>query len=586
MIAPMEKRVLLAVTLSFIVLVVYQAMFVKPAPRRAGSQGQPPAATASGSGTQSVSSAGDKAPNSGAKGEVASAAAVSAPVVADTEEREVVVESDEVRAVFSTRGAELRGWELKRFLNERRQPVNLVPRNLPANVPGAFSLIADDAETTVRLRRALFRPSATRLDARRGARLLFEFQDAEGLVARKEFVFRPGGQPYVINLTAQVMRGAQRVPVAVASGPGIGDTDRAGGSTSFFSPSYYQGPQAIYQQGSDVSRVAADQLAASPLREGRFRYIGVDDHYFLGALLPGERDVRVVYETVDVATPLGARRLVAYRASAGGAVENFRFYLGPKQFDTLAATDRELVRAIHFGIFAWLVVPLLRALNWINGFVGNYGWSIILLTLLINGAIAPLRHRSVVSMRKMQEIQPQVKAIQERYAKLKATDPQRQKMNAELMQLYREKGVNPASGCLPMLLTMPVLFAFYSMLSQAIELRGAPFVGWIQDLSSYDPYYVTPLLMGGSMVWQQKLTPTTADPVQQKVMMFMPIMFTFLFLWAPSGLVIYWFVSNLWAIGQQYVTNRLIGPPKMVAARPPAERRVKVAGAGKGEAGA
>jgi YidC/Oxa1 family membrane protein insertase len=236
---------------------------------------------------------------------------------------------------------------------------------------------------------------------------------------------------------------------------------------------------------------------------------------------------------------------------------------------------------INFGIFDWLVVPLLQALNWINRSVGNYGWSIILLTLLINGAIAPLRHRSVVSMRKMQEIQPQVKAIQERYSSLKATDPARQKMNSELMALYREKGVNPASGCVPLVLTMPVLFAFYSMLSQAIELRGAPFTAWITDLSTHDPYYVTPLLMGASMVWQQRLTPSTADPVQQRVMMFMPILFTFMFLWAPSGLVVYWLVSNLWAIGQQIVTNRIIGPPKIVAPRPPAERRMKQAGSGR-----
>jgi YidC/Oxa1 family membrane protein insertase len=584
----MEKRVLLAVTLSFVVLVVYQVLFVKPVPQRATTQGRPAAAAASGGETRPDEVAVESAEGRGKADEAGEAASSSIPaaLVADSEEREVIVESDEVRAVFSTRGAELRSWELKRFLNERRQPVNLVPRDLGTDVPGPFSLIAEDASTTMRLRRALFKPSATRLDARGGARLVFEYQDAEGLTARKEFVFRGDGQPYVVDVTAHVTRGDRPVPVSVASGPGVGDTDRANGSSSFFSPSYYQRPEAIFQQGSDVSRVAAKNLAASPVREGRFRYIGVDDHYFLAALLPGDRDVRVVYETVAMTSPAGVQELVAFRATAGGAVEGFRFYLGPKQFDTLAATDRELVRAIHFGIFAWLVVPLLRALNWINGFVGNYGWSIILLTLLINGAIAPLRHRSVVSMRKMQEIQPQVKAIQERYAKLKATDPQRQKMNAELMQLYREKGVNPASGCLPMLLTMPVLFAFYSMLSQAIELRGAPFIGWIRDLSTYDPYYVTPLLMGASMVWQQKLTPTTADPVQQKVMMFMPVMFTFLFLWAPSGLVIYWFVSNLWAIGQQYVTNRLIGPPKVVAARPPAERRVKVAGAGKNEASA
>jgi YidC/Oxa1 family membrane protein insertase len=163
-------------------------------------------------------------------------------------------------------------------------------------------------------------------------------------------------------------------------------------------------------------------------------------------------------------------------------------------------------------------VPLLGALQWIYGFVGNYGWSIVLLTILINIAIAPLRHKSVVSMRKMQAVQPQMKAIQDRYAGLKATDPAKQKMNTEIMNLYREKGVNPASGCVPMLLQFPVLLAFYSMLSQSIELRGADFTLWITDLSQPDPYYVIPILMAVTMFWQTKITPSTADPAQQRIM--------------------------------------------------------------------
>jgi YidC/Oxa1 family membrane protein insertase len=198
----------------------------------------------------------------------------------------------------------------------------------------------------------------------------------------------------------------------------------------------------------------------------------------------------------------------------------------------------------------------------VHGFVGNYGWSIIVLTVLINIAIFPLRHKSVVSMRKMQDIQPRVKAIQDRYAHLKATDPARQKMNTELMELYKTAGVNPASGCVPMLLTMPVLFAFYALLSVAIELRGAPFMGWITDLSQHDPLYITPIIMGVTMLWQQWITPAAGmDPAQKNVMMIMPLMFTFFFLWAPSGLVIYWLFSNLLTIGQQYLTNRIVGPP-------------------------
>ena len=178
-------------------------------------------------------------------------------------------------------------------------------------------------------------------------------------------------------------------------------------------------------------------------------------------------------------------------------------------------------------------------------------------------------------MRKMQELQPQMKAIQDRYKHLKATDPEKQKMNKEVMALYTEKGVNPISGCLPMLLTMPVLFAFYRLLSLSIEMRGAPFLGWITDLSAQDPYYVTPIVMGASMVLQQRLTPSQAEPMQQKIMMLMPVIFTFMFLSAPSGLVIYWLTSNLWGIGQQLLTYKLTGPLKTSAVRPPAEGRAK-----------
>jgi YidC/Oxa1 family membrane protein insertase len=186
-------------------------------------------------------------------------------------------------------------------------------------------------------------------------------------------------------------------------------------------------------------------------------------------------------------------------------------------------------------------------------------------------------------MRKLQEIQPQMKAIQDRYAGLKATDPARQKMNTEIMALYKEKGANPVSGCLPTVLTFPLLFAFYALLSEAIELRNAPFALWIRDLSVHDPYFVTPALMGASMLWQQWLTPATGDPVQRRMMMFMPVLFVGMFLTLPSGLAIYYFVNTIWGIGQQYFTNWLLGPPVVQAPRPAAERRVKSAGSGRSE---
>src|SRR5262249_25514532 len=163
--------------------------------------------------------------------------------------------------------------------------------------------------------------------------------------------------------------------------------------------------------------------------------------------------------------------------------------------------------------------------------------------IFLNALMFPLRHKSVVSMRKMQEIQPEAKAIQDRYAKLKSSDPAKQKMNQELMALYRDRGVNPASGCVPMLLTMPVLFALYRPLTVAIERRGAPFIGWIHDLSASDPYCVLPVVMGASQFWQQWSAPQTgADPAQQRMMMFMPVIMTVFFLWMPAGVALYLFV--------------------------------------------
>jgi YidC/Oxa1 family membrane protein insertase len=569
----MEKRVLLAVVLSFLVLWGFQAYFA-PAPRPA--KPRPPAGEA----------ARQPAPPQGQVPGVAGAPAATFPeasrpeaggdvaaVVADAEERDIVVETQSVRAVFSNRGARLKSWKLKNYLDLDKRPQELVPMAMPAGTTLPFEIAVDDEAVTSRLRSALFRPSREGNVAVSGQeeRLAFEFQDASGLRARKEFVFSP--RSFTVRFTAQVSVGSQSLNPFVLWGPGLGDV--VPGESS-----YRQQAQGMLFLGDDVERLSAGNLASQPVYEGQFNAAGVDDQYFISIALP-KKPVRIEYQPVVVPPPAGqdpkklSRHYVAYRVKQRGSMEDLTFFFGPKDFDVLETVDRRLVRAINFGMFDWLAVPLLRGLKWVNGYVGNYGWAIIILTLLINLVIFPLRHKSVVSMRKMQEIQPEIKAIQERYSKLKMGDPERQKMNTEMMKLYREKGVNPASGCLPMLLTLPVLFAFYSLLSQAIEIRGAEFALWIKDLSVHDPLYVTPILMGASQVWQQKLTPTGGDPVQQKMFMLMPVIFTVMFLWAPSGLVLYWLVSNVLAIGQQYITNAIVGPPKV--ARPPAERKVRKA---------
>lgn len=562
----MERRVLLAISLSFLVLFGYQSLFPPPelvpptaapaatAPTQAGQPTVPPVAPG------------------GLAGVEAAVAAVPAALRADVEEREFVIETATVRAVFTNRGARLKRWELKRYNRESGGPVDLVPAETGGQ-PLPFSLQLDAPADTAAVNAALFVAEANApavIDATTSpAALTLVFESADGLAVRKRFTFQPTG--YEMVFRADVTRGTTALNPRIVWGPGLGEEiASSAGSGGFLSGNYiYPAAGFVYLDGS-VERYTGAQASSAGLQQGVFRYAGVTDHYFVAAALEPPGTQRVEFAHVPYAPPGGsetARQFVSFTVGFDQPPGDLRFFVGPKQFEALSAVSPEFTKVIDFGIFAFLAVPLRGALEWVHGFVGNYGWSIIVLTLLINLVMAPLRHKSVVSMRKMQEIQPQLKAIQDRYSHLKMTDPARGKMNEEVMALYKSKGANPASGCLPMLLTLPVLFAFYSLLSQAIEMRGAPFAGWITDLSQRDPWYITPLLMGATMFWQQRLQPGTGDPVQQKVLMFMPLMFTAMFLPAPSGLVIYWFVSNLWAIGQQYFTNWMIGPPKIVGVK-------------------
>ena len=225
-------------------------------------------------------------------------------------------------------------------------------------------------------------------------------------------------------------------------------------------------------------------------------------------------------------------------------------YFGPRDLDILKNVDHELAQAIDFGFFSIIAKPLLHILKFFYSYIGNYGIAIILLTVIIKLLFWPLTHKSYASMKNMQKLQPEMQKIREKYKN------NREKQNLEMMELYKTHRVNPMGGCLPMLVQIPVFFALYKVLLGAIELRQAPFAFWITDLSLKDPYYVTPLIMGATMFIQQKLTPSTMDPKQAKMFMLMPVVFTFLFLNFPSGLVIYWLVNNLLTIVQQYFIHK------------------------------
>jgi YidC/Oxa1 family membrane protein insertase len=568
----MERRVLVAIFLSFIVLYAYQAFVVKPVPKPVKG---PAAAQSTAATNATTASTAATAPAETAAPTVPSAEAL----VGEAAEREIRIETHNVIAVLSNRGARLKSWRLKKYLDQQGHPQELVENQLPSQ-PLPFTLNSGDVALDTTLNNALYaiggtvpaEPISAPID------LKFEYRDAAGAHAVRTFHFEPDA--YIVGVNVEVMSGSRAITPTIVWGPAVGDIAEVS--------RYTQRAEGIFKrQGEKEQRLSAKDIAKQPVYEGDFFFAGVDDNYFMTvALMTGP--AKVTYQPVTIPPPPGSkdspRELVSYsitRTNAGPV----SFFAGPKDFDVLAAISPDATRAINFGWFAVIVVPLLRSLKWLHGYVGNYGWDIIILTVIINILILPFRHMSVVSMRKMQAIQPEVKAIQDRYAKYKATDPAKQKMNQEMMALYKERGVNPAGGCIPILLTFPLIFAFYALLSTAIELRGAPFIGWIHDLSAHDPFYVTPILMGVSQLWQQWTMPSAGvDPAQQKMMMFMPVMFTFMFLWAPAGLAIYWLVSNLWQIGQQYVTNSIIGPPAVRTVRPAAERRLKRVGGGKTEA--
>ena len=320
-----------------------------------------------------------------------------------------------------------------------------------------------------------------------------------------------------------------------------------------------EGP-AVYLDGA-LEHVAAADLAEPVTRKGRVDWAGYADHYFLSAYYP------------ETTMPL---RFSA--AVAGGYAEStlwsdgptqqvaYGLYIGPKKLAELRRIGHQLEGAVDLGWFAFVARPLLELMLLLNKLTGNYGWSIILLTVGVRLAFYPINKRQALAMKAMQKIQPELKKIQEKFK------DDRERLNREVMEVYRRHKVNPLAGCLPMLLQLPVFLGLYNALMQSIELRHAPFVGWITDLSQPDRLgnlaipFVTPpgvpvltILMGASMVIQQKMMPAAGDPAQQRMMMLMPVVFTVMFINFPSGLVLYWFASNVMSIGQQYLTNRLNG---------------------------
>jgi YidC/Oxa1 family membrane protein insertase len=345
----------------------------------------------------------------------------------------------------------------------------------------------------------------------------------------------------------------------------------------------FGGAGAVVRVGGKVERVSAAKLDAPQSVRGAIDFAGVEDQYFLVVLLPsggldgvqiggvltggagGGQEATAPGPGSGDATPAAPAkvrpptRLPQVVVVGSGGVVRGTLYAGAKERGTLVGYGRGLEETLSFGIFGFLSVAFLAALRWIHGWAGNWGVAIIVLTAGIRLLLFPLNHKSAVQMKRMQALQPKMKAIQDRYkdrAKKDATV--RARMNQEVMALYKQEGVNPMGGCLPMLVQLPILWGLYTLFAYAIELRQAPFVFWIKDLAAKDPTYITPILMTASMVLQQRLAPQMGDPAQRRMFMLMPFIFGFMFMSFPSGLVLYWLVNNIFTIGQQVLTERLM----------------------------
>ncbi len=482
-----------------------------------------------------------------------------APVatVADERERRVEVVGDDVTAAFNNRGARLVSWKLQHYKDSRGRPEEMVQSIIGGPLP--LDIETGDATLDERLRSALFQASAENLDLRAGGNspreLRFEFAEGD-MVADKTLWFSPKG--YLVTASVSVVRGGEGLPVKLLWGPGIGNP-----SPAEMAVQGYQAPHAAALLPSGgVERLAPEKVGPVHVWP-QVRWVGVEGHYFAALFVPGTPASPGEVRTLTVPREGEKPRLLPQAAvTLPKGDDKVLLYVGPKDYSRLAHLGHGLEQVVPVG--EWIgpiVVPFMRLLSWVNSRVGSYGWSIVALTLLINLAMAPLRHYSISNGLKMAKLSPEMRVIQERYRKIPALDPRRQEMQKEIGALYERHGMSMgtqmAVGCLPILLTMPFLIAVYRVLQVSIELRGAPFL-WIPDLSQKDPLFLTPALMGISMFVMQRITPSSMDPAQQRMMMIMPVVLVVMFSGAPAGLNLYWLASNLCSIVQQSVTLKMV----------------------------
>ena len=549
-----ERRLLLAVAMSLLVLTAYSLLFPAAPP-----QPQPPVPAAS----QPLATPAPAEAGVPAAASPDAPSATPVPAAADERERRVEVTGADFTVAFSNRGARLVSWTLGRYKDARGAPEEMVPAAGAGIRP--LDVETGAADVDARLREALFRASAETVHVAPGAPAPLRFEYSDGQIeAEKSLEFEATG---LLTLHVRVKQNGRELPAKILWGPGIGNP-----SADERKVQGYLEPSGVALGPAGVERWVTKKLPEAGERLAGVRWIGVESHYFTALFVAPQGSLAGELRARSV-TPPGAETpevlpVAAVEASGGQPVA---LLVGAKDYSELARLGHGFERVVAVG--DWLgpiVVPLMSLLRWVHGHLGNWGWSIVALTVLINLAMAPLRHYSVVNGIKMAKLGPEMRQIQDRYRKVPLMDPRRQQMQDEVAALYSKHGMNMGSqmlvGCLPLLLTMPFLFAFYRVLTVSIELRGASFL-WIPDLAQKDPLFVTPVLMGLSMYVMQKLTPSTLDPAQQRVMMLMPLILGGMFLAAPAGLNLYWLTSNLWSILQQAVSLRLLAPQRAGAGK-------------------
>jgi YidC/Oxa1 family membrane protein insertase len=561
----MEIRLLLAFLLMGLVLFLTPYIYKAPPPP---SKAAPPI---------TAQNAAQQAKPPEKKPDEAKPAAPTQPVpgqIQATSEQEFTVDTDIYRIRFSNRGAVVKSWVLKKYLDHapKQQPLELVNQASFGKVPPPFSLsVPKDDKVDNILNYGLFvaKPSAD------GLSIEYEFSDGKNY-AKKSFEFSKGG--YLSQITTAVTQSGVPMEHLIEWRGGFGDstvlTRLAEQHAVFYDLGQGSGGKLITK---DAKSVKDGPFSAS----GNYSFVGLDDRFFSFVFLPKDNtSTKVVVIKDDVpAAPNGKDELHAGAGVGGDSVNRMSVFVGPKDVDLLRKVDPKLQQLIDWGFFGLIAKPIFLILHWLaDNWLHNYGWSIVVITVIINLILLPLRFSSMKSQKKMQSMQPQIAAINAKYKGLSMRDPKKAQQNQEVMDLYKKEGVNPVGGCLPMVIQLPILYAFYKVLTVTIELRGAPWL-WVHDLSVPEqlPIHILPVVMVITQFIMQKMTPNpSVDPAQAKMMQFMPLMFGFFFYNMSSGLVLYWLTGNLVGILQQVLINRTMPTPPPAAPKLALKKKTKV----------